>query len=99
MAIVKIISHGKTMQSARNVLSYILDPKKTEVALCGMLGDFECSDITPSEIYRDFKRVRNLFGKQERAGRVATHGTVSWAPGEISYEEAADFAKAYGIII
>ena len=95
MAILKIISHGKSGKSARNVLSYILDAKKTEPGLCGLIGDFECHTVAPTDIYRDFQRVRNLFGKEESSGRVTTHGTVSWAPGEITHEEAAVFAREF----
>lgn len=95
MAILKIISHGKSGKSARNVLSYILDTKKTEPGLCGLIGDFECHTVAPADIYRDFQRVRNLFGKEEGSGRVTTHGTVSWAPGEITHEEAAAFAREF----
>ena len=37
--------------------------------------------------------MRSLFGKD--SGRTYTHGTVSWASGEITHEEAAAFAKDY----
>lgn len=94
MAIVKVISHGKNMAATRKILSYVLDEKKTSPEYCGTLGDFESDTITPKNMYRDFQRVRELFGK-ENGGRTYIHGTVSWAPGEVTYEEAADFAKEY----
>ena len=94
MAIVKVISHGKNMVATRKILSYVLDAKKTSPEYCGTLGDFDSDIITPKNVYRDFQRVRELFGK-ESGGRTYIHGTVSWAPGEVTYEEAADFAKEY----
>ena len=77
-----------------NILSYVLDTKKTVPELCGTLGDFETDNITPKQVYKEFQRVKNLFGK-ENGGRTYIHGTVSWAAGEISGEEAADFAREY----
>lgn len=94
MAIVKVISHGKNNAATRNILSYVLDTKKTVPELCGTLGDFETDNITPKQVYKEFQRVKNLFGK-EHGGRTYIHGTVSWAAGEISGEEAADFAREY----
>ena len=93
MAIVKIISNGKNMAAARKIMSYMLDVKKTEPDLCGTLGDMDAGILTPKSAYREFQRVRSLFGKD--SGRTYTHGTVSWASGEISHEEAAAFAKDY----
>ena len=93
MAIVKIISNGKNMAAARKIMSYILDEKKTEPDLCGTLGDVDAGTLTPKSAYREFQRVRSLFGKD--SGRTYTHGTVSWASGEITHEEAAAFAKDY----
>lgn len=94
MAIVKVISHGKNNAATRNILSYVLDAKKTVPELCGTLGDFETDAITPKQVYKEFQRVKNLFGK-EQGGRTHIHGTVSWAAGEIACEEAADFAREY----
>lgn len=93
MAIVKIISNGKNMAAARKIMSYILDEKKTEPDLCGTLGDVAAGTLTPKSAYREFQRVRSLFGKD--TGRTYAHGTVSWASGEITHEEAAAFAKDY----
>ena len=93
MAIVKIISNGKNMAAARKIMSYILDVKKTEPDLCGTLGDMDAGILTPKSAYREFQRVRSLFGKD--SGRTYTHGTVSWASGEVTHEEAAAFAKDY----
>lgn len=93
MAIVKIISNGKNMAAARKIMSYILDVKKTEPDLCGTLGDVAAGTLTPKSAYREFQRVRSLFRKD--SGRTYTHGTVSWASGEITHEEAAAFAKDY----
>ena len=93
MAIVKIISNGKNMAAARKIMSYILDVKKTEPDLCGTLGDVDAGTLTPKSAYREFQRVRSQFGKD--TGRTYTHGTVSWASGEITHEEAAAFAKEY----
>ena len=93
MAIVKIISNGKNMAAARKIMSYILDVKKTEPDLCGTLGDMDTGILTPKSAYQEFQRVRSLFGKD--SGWTYTHGTVSWASGEITHEEAAAFAKEY----
>lgn len=94
MAIVKVISHGKNNAATRNILSYVMDAKKTVPELCGTMGDFETDVITPKQVYKEFQRIRNLFGKAH-GGRTYIHGTVSWAAGEISGEEAADFAREY----
>lgn len=82
MAIVKLLSHGKSMAGVRNVLSYILDTKKTESELCGTQGDMSLEVISPKVVYQEFLRVRKLFGKDKsRSSRTYTHGTVSWAAG------------------
>ena len=94
MAIVKIISHGKNKAATKQVLSYILDLKKTEPDLCGTLGDISDDAITPQTAFLEFQRIRNLFGKANN-GRTYTHGTVSWAPGEIVHDEAVEFAREY----
>ena len=54
MAIVKVISHGKTRAATRQVLSYILDFKKTEPELCGTLGDMLPDAITAHEALLEF---------------------------------------------
>ncbi len=96
MAIVKIITHGKSMAGTRNVLNYILDEKKTEPDLCGTLGDMPVGAPTPKEAYQEFQRVRKLYGKDNGTSiRTYTHGTISWASGEISPEEALAFAQEY----
>lgn len=95
MAIVKVISHGKTRAATRQVLSYILDLKKTEPDLCGTLGDMLPDAITAHEALLEFERICNLFGKDSANRRTYTHGTVSWAADEITHEEAADFARGY----
>lgn len=94
MAIIKIISHGKNTAGTKNVLSYILDHKKTGPDLCGTLGDISEDAITAKTAYLEFQRIRNLFRKDNN-GRTYTHGTVSWAPGEITHEEAIEFAREY----
>jgi len=94
MAIVKIISHGKNAAGTKNVLSYVLDLKKTGPDLCGTLGDISEDAITAKTAFLEFQRIRNLFGKDNN-GRTYTHGTISWAPGEITHEEAVEFAREY----
>lgn len=94
MAIVKIISHGKNVAGTKNVLSYVLDLKKTGLDLCGTLGDISEDAITAKAAFLEFQRIRNLFGK-DKNGRTYTHGTVSWAPGEITHDEAVEFAREY----
>lgn len=95
MAIVKVISHGKNRGATRQVLSYILDLKKTEPDLCGTLGDMLPKEITVYDVLMEFDRIRNLFGKGQSNERTYTHGTVSWPPGEVTHEEAAEFAREY----
>ncbi len=96
MAIVKILSHGKSTAGTRNVLAYILDSKKTEPDLCGTLGDMSSEAITPKTAYQEFQRIRKLFGKDQNGTvRTYTHGTVSWATGEATLEEALAFAREY----
>ena len=95
MAILKIISHGKTNAGKRRVLQYVMDPKKTEPHLCAVSGDFDAEQITPSAVFQNFMRVRKLFNKENGSGRTYTHGTVSFAPGEINHEDASEFAKEF----
>lgn len=95
MAIVKVISHGKTNAGTRRLLQYVLDPKKTEPHLCAVSGDYPDEDITPQQVYREFQRVREMFGKDRTGGRTYTHGTVAFAPGEIAPEVAAEFAQEF----
>lgn len=95
MAIVKVISHGKTNADTRRLLQYVLDPKKTEPHLCAVSGDYPDEDITPQQVYREFQRVREMFGKDRTGGRTYTHGTVAFAPGEIAPEVAAEFAQEF----
>ena len=95
MAILKIISHGKTNAGKRRVLQYALDPKKTSPELCAVSGDFQAENITPQTVYKSFARIRALFNKVSLGGRTYTHGTIAFAPGEISPEEAAEFAEEF----
>ena len=93
MAILKIISHGKTNAGKRRVLQYVLDPKKTNPDLCAVSGDFQAEEITPQTVYKSCALTRALFNKVSLGGRTYTHGTIAFAPGEISPEDAAEFAE------
>lgn len=95
MAILKIISHNKTTAGTRRLLNYVLDPKKTEPHLCAVSGDFPDEDVTPQTVYRNYARLRELFHKASPGGRICTHGTVSFAPGEVTAEQAAAFAAEF----
>ena len=95
MAILKIISHNKTTAGTRRLLSYVLDPKKTEPHLCAVSGDFCDDDVTPQTVYHNYARVRELYNKARNGGRICTHGTVSFAPGEVTPEQAAEFATEF----
>lgn len=95
MAIVKIISHGKSNAATKQILSYVLNPNKTTEEICGTIGDYTMDSLTPKSVFQDFQRIKSLFGKQA-GGRTYTHGTVSFPPEEkITYEQAADFAREY----
>ena len=95
MAILKIISHNKTTAGTRRLLSYVLDLKKTQPHLCAVSGDFRDDDVTPQTVYRNYARVRELYNKARNGGRICTHGTVSFAPGEVTPEQAAEFATEF----
>lgn len=95
MAIVKVISHGKTNAGTRRLLQYVLDPKKTQPELCAVSGDFSEESITPNSVYRAFTRTRDIFRKNRDGSRTYTHGTVSFPPGEITAEDAATFAAEF----
>lgn len=95
MAILKIISHGKTNAGKRRVLQYVLDPKKTEPHLCAVSGDFLAEEITPKTVYKSYARTRALFNKESLGRRTYTHGTIAFAPGEISPEDATEFAEEF----
>ncbi len=95
MAILKIISHNKTTAGTRRLLAYVLDPKKTEPHLCAVSGDFRDEDITPRTVYQNYARVREQYNKARTGGRICTHGTVSFAPGEVTPEQAAEFATDF----
>ena len=91
MAILKIASHGKNHGATKRILQYVLNPDKTTPALCHVSGDYLDDAITPQRVYENFMRVRGMFGKD--GGRTYTHGTVSFAPGEVTPEETASFAQ------
>ncbi len=95
MAILKILSHGKTNAGKRRVLQYILDQNKTEQHLCAVSGDFEDEEITPQSVYKSFTRTRAIFNKESMGKRTYTHGTIAFAPGEITAEDAAEFAEEF----
>ena len=61
MAIVKVISHGKTNAGTRRLLQYVLDPKKTQPELCAVSGDFSEDTITPQSVYHSFAHTREIF--------------------------------------
>jgi hypothetical protein len=95
MAVMKMICHNKTPAGMRRLLSYVLDPKKTRPDLCAVSGDFRDDDITPSSVYRNYLHVRDQFSKVREGARLCTHGTVSFAPGETTPEQATDFASEF----
>ena len=95
MAILKIISHNKTTAGTRRLLAYVLDPGKTASHLCAVSGDFRDEDITPQTVYRNYARVREQYNNARAGGRICTHGTVSFAPGEATPEQAAEFATEF----
>ena len=92
MAILKIISHGLHREAQRKVIRYVLDPKKTQPDLSYVVGDYHSDEITPRAVFQEFQRVRQMFGKDVKGSRTYLHGTVSFAPSEVSAEEAKDFA-------
>ena len=95
MAVMKMISHNKTTAGTRRLLAYVLDPKKTESHLCAVTGDFRDDEVTPQTVYRNYALVRELYKKDRAGGRICTHGTVSFAPGEITPEQATEFASEF----
>lgn len=95
MAVMKVLSHNKTTAGTRRLLAYVLDPKKTEPHLCAVTGDFRDDDVTPQTVYRNYARVREQYNNARAGGRICTHGTVSFAPGEIAPEQAAEFATEF----
>ena len=95
MAILKIISHNRTTAGTRRLLNYVLDPSKTASHLCAVSGDFRDEEITPQTVYQNYARVRELYHKAHTGGRICTHGTVSFAPGEITPEEVTAFAAEF----
>lgn len=95
MAILKIISHNKTTAGTRRLLAYVLDSKKTAPDLCAVSGDFPDDVITAQTVYRAYARVREQNNNARAGGRICTHGTVSFAPGEVTPEQAAEFAVEF----
>ena len=95
MGILKIISHNKTPAGVRRLLSYVLDSKKTQPDLCAVSGDFRDEEITPSAVFRNYARVRDQYKKMREGSRLCTHGTVSFAPGETTAEQATEFASEF----
>ena len=95
MAVLKMICHHKTPAGMRRLLSYVLDPKKTQPELCAVSGDFRDDDLTPSSVYRNYARVREQYNKAREGARLCTHGTVSFAPGETTAEKATEFASDF----
>ena len=95
MAVMKVLSHNKTTAGTRRLLAYVLDPKKTEPHLCAVTGDFRDDDVTPQSVYRNYARAREQYKNARAGGRISTHGTVSFAPGEITPEQASEFAMEF----
>ena len=95
MAILKIISHNKTTAGTRRLLTYVLDPMKTNTDLCSVSGEFLDDMITAQTVYRAYARVREHHNNARAGGRICTHGTVSFAPGEVTAEQAAKFAAEF----
>ena len=95
MAVMKVLSHSKTTAGTRRLLAYVLGPKKTEPHLCAVTGDFRDDDVTPQTVYRNYALVRELYKKERTGSRICTHGTVSFAPGEITPEQATEFASEF----
>ena len=95
MAILKIISHNKSTAGTRRLLNYVLDPKKTDPDLCAVSGDFLDDVITAQTVYRAYARVGEQYNNARTGGRICTHGTVSFAPGEVTAEQAAEFAAEF----
>lgn len=92
MAIFKIISHGKNNRAKREVLRYVLNPQKTTEELCHVSGDYQKEEITYKNVYQEFQRIRNIFNKDKKENsRTYTHGTVSFAKGEVTPEEVKEF--------
>lgn len=96
MAILKIISHGKSNKAKRQLLEYVLNPQKTDTNLCYVSGDYQKDTITPQAVYEDFRRVRRLFGKDKNYNlRAYTHATISFPDTSLPPEDVLGFAKEF----
>lgn len=96
MAILKIISHGKTNKAKMQLLKYVLNPKKTKEELCYVSGDYQMDCITAKNVYHEFRRIRELFGKENTTNsRTYTHGTIAFSQGEISPDKVRDFVSEF----
>ena len=96
MAILKIISHSKSNKAKKQLLEYVLNPKKTNADLCYVCGDYQKDTITPQAVYEDFRRVRRMFGKDKNYNlRAYTHATISFPDTSIPPEYILEFTKEF----
>ena len=96
MAILKIISHGKSNKAKTQLLEYVLNPQTTNMELCYVSGDYQKDAITPHAVYEDFRRVRRLFGKDKNYNlRTYTHETISFPDTSLPPEDVLAFAKEF----
>lgn len=89
----------------KRVQDYALDEEKTSKDLYNTLAYAENEDKTehqyyvrginchPSRVYEQFTKVKEAFEKTD--GVLAYHGYMSFAPGEVTPEEAMDIASEF----
>ncbi len=82
------ISNGKTaMQCLKERIAYVLNPKKTEEGL--FVSSYECDPKTAAQEFMMSKReYKQRTGRTQQNDVIAYHLRQSFAPGEISPEEA-----------
>lgn len=95
MAITKLMNlkesrRGNAGRHLKNCISYIMNEEKT---LGGSLIGGNVSIQTPLESYESFIETKSAFDKL--GGRQGYHFVVSFAPGELGYEEAYDVIREW----
>ena len=95
MAITKLMNlkesrTGNAGRHLKNCINYIMDEDKT---IGGSLIGGNVSILSPEESYNSFIETKTDFGKL--GGRQGYHFVVSFAPGELGYEEAYDVIREW----
>ena len=95
MGIVKVVNSSKPSHGAlRNVLQYILNPKKTDSEHTYVNGMWDKDTVDFFSVYKQFIEDKKFWDKD--SGRMYFHTILSFHKDEkITGDEALDFAREW----